>query len=61
MWVATFLVLYIVIGSALCIAVHTMRFGFNFNQALLAFFLVINLLICIWYLLYILYTLYYEL
>ena len=49
MWVATFLVLYIVTGSALCIAVHTIRFGFNFNQALLAFFLVINLLICIWY------------
>lgn len=48
MRVYLFLIGYIVSGTILSIVVHSAFHGFNFNQAVMAFFLVINILICIW-------------
>lgn len=48
MQVAIFLVVFIVVGTALSVGLHSTLHGFSVNQAAMAFFLVINVLICFW-------------
>ena len=48
MQIYSFLISYIVSGTCLCILIHSIMHGFNLSQSILAFFLVINILICIW-------------
>ena len=45
-WVV--IVLYLIAGTALPVTVHTQWHGFNPIQAFLAFFLILNSLICLW-------------
>jgi hypothetical protein len=45
-WVV--IALYLIAGTALPVTVHTQRHGFNPIQAVLAFFLILNSLICLW-------------
>jgi hypothetical protein len=42
------IVTFLVVGTALPVTLHTQRHGFNALQASLAFFLILNILICFW-------------
>ena len=48
MQVCYFLISYIVSSTILSVLIHSLLYGFNLSQSIIAFFLVINILICIW-------------